>query len=198
MPAETTICVIRHGETEYSRGRRYNGTGEAALTNHGEQLATRLRPALAACDPQLVLCSPQQRARRTAELAGFPTPEIVAELRECDYGAIEGLTTEEVDTRWPGWEFWRDGAPDGEAPSDIASRLEPLLARLHATTGRTLVFSHSHTLRVLAARWLELEAEQAAIFALEPARIGEVGVHRGRPILLRWNDTARDATEAVA
>ncbi len=187
MPAEQSICLIRHGETERSRARRYNGVEEAALTGYGEQLAARLPPALARSAWQLVLCSPQQRARRTAELAGFPAPEVMAELRECDYGAIEGLTTEEVHARWPDWDFWRDGAPHGESTPDIARRLEPVLDRLRAVQGSCLLFSHSHTLRVLAARWLELPPERAAIFALEPARTSELGTHRGRPVLLTWN-----------
>ena len=98
-----------------------------------------------------------------------------------------GLTTEEVYARWPGWDFWRDGAPDGETPAGIATRLAPVLTRVRATPGRTLVFGHSHALRVLAARWLGLQPEQASIFALEPARVSELTIHRDRPVLASWN-----------
>jgi broad specificity phosphatase PhoE len=198
MPAEPSACLIRHGETEFSAARRYNGVTDAPLTPHGEDVAARLQPVLTGGGWELVLCSPLHRARRTAELAGFPDPEIVAELRECDYGQIEGLTTEEISQRWPGWDFWRDGCPGGESADDVATRVAPVVARLRKRPGRALVFSHSHTLRILTARWLDLHAEQAAIFALEPARIGEVGTHRGRPILVRWNDEASEtATEEV-
>jgi probable phosphoglycerate mutase len=188
MAAEPSACLIRHGETEFSVARRYNGVTDAPLTRHGEEVAARLRPVLAAQEWEVVLCSPLQRARRTAELAGFAAPEIVPELRECDYGEIEGLTTEEIMQRWAGWEFWRDGAPGGETPRDVAARLATVIARLRERSGRALVFSHSHTIRVLAATWLELRAEQASIFALEPARLSEVGTHRGRPVLLQWNN----------
>ncbi len=193
MP-DPSVTLIIHGETEFSRGRRYNGVTDAPLTGRGEALARRLHIPLADEQWDAVLCSPLQRARRTAELAGFPQPEIVQELRECDYGQLEGLTTEEILRHWPSWDFWRDGAPGGESAADVAQRLEPLLSRLRRLGGRTLLFSHSHTIRVLAARWLGLEASQAAIFALEPARISELGIHREQPILLRWNSPTGPTT----
>jgi broad specificity phosphatase PhoE len=198
MAAEPSVCMIRHGETEFSAARRYNGVLDVPLTARGEVVASGLASTLARQDWQLVLCSPLQRARRTAQLAGFPVPEIVAELRECDYGEIEGLTTEEIATRWPDWDFWRDGAPGGESAEDVAVRVAPVLAHLRASPGRTLLFSHSHTIRILAACWLELEARQAAIFALEPARVSEVGIHRDRPILKRWNDATDKTLQEIS
>jgi probable phosphoglycerate mutase len=197
MATEPSACLIRHGETEFSIARRYNGVTDAPLTRHGEEVAVRLRPVLSRANWGLVLCSPLQRARRTAELSGFPDPEIVAELRECDYGEIEGLTTEEISERWPGWDFWRDGSPGGETANDVATRVAPVIARLREHPGRALVFSHSHTLRIITARWLDLQAKLAAIFALEPARISEVGTHRGHPILICWNDSTGATLEEV-
>lgn len=196
MATEPSACLIRHGETEFSLARRYNGIIDAPLTPQGEIVAARLRRVLSDTNWGLVLCSPLQRARRTAELAGFPNPEIHGELRECAYGDIEGLTTEEIALRFPDWDFWRDGAPGGENAEAVATRLIPVIERLRRHRGRALVFSHSHTIRILAARWLDLRPDQAAIFALEPARISEVGTHRGRPILVCWNDsTSESATE---
>jgi broad specificity phosphatase PhoE len=198
MAAEPSVCMIRHGETEFSAARRYNGVVDAPLTARGEAVASDLASTLSRQDWQLVLCSPLQRARRKAQLAGFPAPEIVVELRECDYGEVEGLTTEDIATRWPDWDFWRDGAPGGESADDVAVRLAPVLARLRASPGRSLLFSHSHTIRIFAACWLELEARQATIFALEPARVSEVGTHRGRPILNRWNDATNETLEEIS
>lgn len=192
MSPEPSVCLIRHGETKFSIARRYNGVTDTPLTRHGEEVAVRLRPVLSHGDWGLVLCSPLQRARRTAELAGFPDPEVVGELRECDYGEIEGLTTEEISQHWPEWDFWRDGSPGGESANEVAIRVAPVIARLREHPGRALVFSHSHAIRILTARWLELRAEQAAIFALEPARLSEVGTHRGRPVLVLWNDAVSE------
>ena len=42
-----------------------------------------------------------QRARKTAELAGFKNPEISDLLREVDYGDYEGLTSKEIHHKNP-------------------------------------------------------------------------------------------------
>lgn len=185
---EPYICLIRHGETEFTAARRYNGMTDVPLTANGEQVAERLRAPLSAVRWNVVLCSPLRRARRTAELGGFADPEVVPGLRECDYGELEGQTTEQITASHPGWDFWRDGCPGGETAEAVADRLAPLIERLRHRQGRVLVFSHSHVIRIFGARWLELSARAGAMFALAPAHLNVVGVHRGVPTLELWND----------
>ena len=62
---------MRHGETEWSNQHRHTGLTDLPLTARGEQKAAELRPRLADVRFDLVLTSPLQRARHTAELAGF-------------------------------------------------------------------------------------------------------------------------------
>jgi broad specificity phosphatase PhoE len=64
------------------------------------------------------------RARRTAELAGYPHPEVTDLLREFDYGEYEGLTSAEIRASRPDWEIYRDGCPGGESPFDITTASE--------------------------------------------------------------------------
>ena len=49
-----------------------------------------------------MLTSPRLRARRTAELAGFPDAEVDEDLAEWAYGDYEGTTTEEIRRDRPG------------------------------------------------------------------------------------------------
>lgn len=181
------VCLIRHGETAYAAARRYNGVVDAPLTENGERVAARLRPVLSEVSWTTVLSSDLTRAKRTAALAGFDSPEIVHDLHECDYGELEGKTTEEILAGHPGWDFWRDGCPGGEGPADVARRLGTVADRLRRQDGRTLVFSHSHAIRILTALLLYLEPARAAIFALEPARLNVIRVHRNRPEVALWN-----------
>jgi len=183
-------CLIRHGETAYAAARRYNGVTDTPLTANGERVAARLRPVLSQVSWTTVLSSDLSRAKRTAALAGFDSPEIVRDLHECDYGDFEGKATEEILADHYGWDFWRDGCPNGEGPADVARRLAPVAKRLGDEQGRTLVFSHSHAIRILAALLLELKPEQAAVFALEPARLNLIRRHRGRPEIALWNAAA--------
>lgn len=182
------ICLVRHGETELSASRRYNGLTDVALTQRGEEEGLRLAPLLSDIEWEAVLCSPLQRARRTATLAGFPDPRIVDELRELDYGDYEAKTTEEIYEERLGWDFWRDGCPSGDSPATAAERLDVVVEHLHSYRGCVLLFSHSHSIRILTARWLGLEPERGSFFEYAPAHLSLVGTHRGRPVIKLWND----------
>lgn len=181
------IGLVRHGETTLALQRRYNGRPDIPLTSVGAAQARRLAPFLATVPWDGVLASPLSRVRRTAELAGFPDPEIVPDLIEMDCGECEALTTEEVRLAHPGWNLWRDGFPDGETFEDVLVRLEPVIARLSSEAGAVLVFSHSLTLRVLAAVWLGQPPRDAEKLPYGPARVSVLGVHRGTPTIQLWN-----------
>ena len=59
----------------------------------------------------LVLTSPRQRAIRTCELAGYgEQAQLDPNLAEWDYGAYEGLTSDQIRIRRPGWAIFRDGS----------------------------------------------------------------------------------------
>src|SRR5690349_11768706 len=80
------LWLVRHGETEWSRSGKHTSTTDLPLTEEGERVARTLRDRLAGLDPDLVLSSPRQRARRTAELAGFPDVVTDEDLVEWAYG----------------------------------------------------------------------------------------------------------------
>ena len=92
---------------------------DVPLTANGERQASALRGMLAAVHPVLVLCSPRQRAVRTAELAGLAVDAIDDDLVEWDYGDYEGMTTQEIRKAVPGWSLWTHPMPGGETPSQV-------------------------------------------------------------------------------
>ena len=94
---EDRLWLVRHGETEWSKSGRHTSTTDLPLTAEGERIAASLKERLAAEQFDLVLTSPRQRARRTAELAGFPAAEVDDDLVEWDYGDYEGITTASAD-----------------------------------------------------------------------------------------------------
>src|SRR5262245_65939304 len=111
MAASTQkIYVIRHGETEWSLTGQHTGVTDIPLTENGRALARRLRPVLAEQSFQLVLTSPLRRARETCELAGLGSRAAVeTDLHEWNYGAYEGLTSEQIHDRQPARMVVRDG-----------------------------------------------------------------------------------------
>ena len=135
-----------------------------------------------------VLTSPLQRATETCRLAGLSeAAEVRTDLREWDYGDYEGRTTAGIRKERPGWILWSDGVPGGETGERIAARADRVIAELRDTEGDVAVFGHGHMLRVLTARWIELEPAAGSRFALEPATISVLGHERETAVVLRWN-----------
>ncbi|MER7249667.1 histidine phosphatase family protein [Kribbella sp. NPDC000426] len=181
------VFLVRHGETEWSRSGRHTSVTDLPLTPEGERVAAGLKERLAGESFDLVLTSPRQRARRTAELAGYPDAEVDDDLVEWNYGDYEGITTAEIRKTVPGWTVWDDPVPHGETPAELTTRLDRVAARIAAVPGDVLVFGHSHALRGLTARWLELDVTEGRHFVLNTATVSTLGWERGSPAILHWN-----------
>ncbi|MBM9463087.1 histidine phosphatase family protein [Aeromicrobium sp. YIM 150415] len=189
LAPDAELWIVRHGQTEWSREWRHTSFTDLPLTEEGERQAETLRPALADIAFDRVLTSPRQRAQRTAELAGFDEAIVDPDLVEWDYGDYEGLTTETIRESVPDWTVWTHPCPNGESAREVGVRLDRVVD-LAREPGRTLVFAHGHSLRVLAARWLGLVVEQGRIFDLDTATYSVLSADRGTPVVKRWNVTS--------
>ena len=185
--AMTDLYLVRHGATEWSTAGRHTGTTDLPLLPEGEETARALTERLRGADFGLVLTSPRQRARRTAELAGFPDAVVDDDLAEWDYGDYEGVTTEAIREKDPGWTIWSGVTPGGETAEQVCARLDRVIKRVRATDGRVLVVGHGHALRALAARWLDLPVAEGRLLKLDTATLSVLGFEREQPVVLRWN-----------
>ena len=185
------LYLVRHGETEWSRGGKHTGLTDIALNERGESAARTLQSAMAKLHPRLVLTSPLQRAWRTAELAGIASPQIDPDLVEWDYGAYEGRTTRDIQTEHPGWRQFVDGCPGGETLAAVSLRADRVVARIRALQADALVFAHRDILRVLIARWIALPAIEGGRMQLETASISVLGYDHdlSEPMILKLNQT---------
>ncbi|MCM3515811.1 MULTISPECIES: histidine phosphatase family protein [Nocardioides] len=180
------VWLVRHGETEWSREGRHTSTTDLPLLPEGEEVAAGLAGRLRR-DFALVLSSPRLRARRTAELAGWASAEVDDDLREWEYGDYEGVTTPAIREDVPGWTVWTHGCPGGEDASDVSRRLDRVVARARGVDGDVLLFAHGHSLRALAARWLDLPVADGRLLRLDTATVSVLGHERETPVVLRWN-----------
>ncbi len=186
------VVLVRHGETEWSRDARHTGRTDIPLTDVGRGQAERLEDALGEWRVTRVLASPLSRALDTARLAGLGNRvELCDSLLEWDYGDYEGLTTARIRELRPGWNLWRDGCPGGESAADVGARLDPIVTELKASDEDVAVFAHGHSLRVLAARWVELPPEAGARLWLATATVSVLGFERETATIRRWNAPAR-------
>jgi probable phosphoglycerate mutase len=185
------VVLVRHGETEWSQSGKHTSLTDLPLTPNGEKQAKSLCESLKSWKFTLVQTSPRKRAVRTAELAGFKERAIEnSDLAEWNYGAYEGMTTAEIRTTDPGWTVFGKTPPGGESAAEVAIRCDRLIAKIRATSGDSLLFAHSHILRVLIARWLELPPEDGRHFVIQTGTMGVLSYEHESPVLLSLNATA--------
>jgi broad specificity phosphatase PhoE len=183
----TELWLVRHGETEWSRDGRHTSTTDLDLTEKGVEVARSLRERLSETSFDLVLSSPRRRAVRTAELAGFEDVELTEDLVEWDYGDYEGVTTPEIREKDPGWTVWTHETPNGETDGQVTERLDRVVERARGHGGRVLAFGHGHSLRALAARWIQQPVADGRFFKLDTATVSTLGYERDFPVVLHWN-----------
>ena len=181
------VWLVRHGETAWSRDRLHTSVTDVPLTEAGVAAALALRERLVGHSFALVLTSPRERARRTAELAGFPDALVDPDLVEWHYGTYEGISTAEIRESDPGWTVWTHPAPGGEAAAEVAERADRVLERARSATGDSLLFGHAHALRVLAARWLGMAAAEGRLFRLDTGSLSVLAYERETPVIRSWN-----------
>jgi probable phosphoglycerate mutase len=191
VPDKAQLWLLRHGETEWSRAGKHTGRTDVGLLPEGERAARALAPVFASLHPALVLVSPRLRARQTAHLAGLVPDAVEPDLAEWDYGDYEGRTSAEISAERPSWLLWRDGAPNGETPEQVAARADRVLARASAAlaTGPVVLVAHGHISRMIAARWIGLAPAGGAHLLLSPAAPSILSVQYGVPAIQRWNAT---------
>jgi broad specificity phosphatase PhoE len=187
------MVLLRHGATEWSTAGKHTGRTDVPLTPVGEEQARALAPLVKEVPFDLVLVSPAQRARRTAELAGLEAYEVDADLWEWDYGGYEGITTPEIRKTHPGWYLWRDGVipgdaeHPGESAADVGARADRVITRAKAAEGRVALVAHGHFLRVLAARWLGLPPADGRLLKLDTGTYSRLGFEHAEPVVTTWN-----------
>ena len=180
------VWLARHGETAWSRTGRHTGRTDVPLEPEGEQQARLLGDRLRGHAFAQVWSSPRARALRTAEIAGF-TPSVVDDLAEWDYGELEGRTTPQIRETYPDWSIWEGPVPGGESAAQVSERLDRVVARCREAAGPVLLFGHGHSLRALAARWLDLAVAEGRHLKLDTSTLSVLGWERETPAVLRWN-----------
>ena len=171
----TRLLLLRHGQTELSRQRRYSGRGNPELTDTGRhQAADAARYLSAKGGISAVVSSPLQRAYDTAKAAADALGlDVVVDddLIETDFGDWEGLTFLEAAERHPEvhGRWLRDTglpAPGGESFDDVARRVERVRDRIIAEHGPATVLVVSHVTPIKTLLRLALDAGSSVLYRL--------------------------------
>lgn len=205
----TEFVLIRHGETDWNRERRFQGQSDPPLNATGLGQAERLARRLAAEPADVFVSSDLQRARQTAAAlarAWAREPELRPGLREQAFGRLEGLTAPVIQERHPQlWARWLEHRADFALPDggeSLVAFSARVLADLHELAqrhaGRRIaVVTHGGVLDMVwrAAKGLPLDG-------LRQCDIPNTGVNRlqwsgGRLRVIAWAEAAHLADEAA-
>jgi len=191
------IYLVRHGETEWNRARRYQGWSDSPLTEQGLTQAAaigRLLCGLPEAKSAGLVASPIGRARRTAEIIrerlGHTAPlRFDDRLRELSFGSWDGFTRAEIAALRPGafddeQRDWYFATPDGETYEVFAGRIGTWLAEAKIEDRPLIVVTHGVVTRILRglyaglprAQAMRLPVPQDRIFRLAGGTIEEIAV----------------------
>ncbi|MHC9544574.1 MAG: histidine phosphatase family protein [Vulcanimicrobiota bacterium] len=100
-----TLCIVRHGETDWNRLGRFQGREDIELNENGRAQASLIAEYLSGFQWDVIITSPLKRAYATAEIIGKKL-DITAIIEdrafvERDFGNGSGLTLEQMKSAYP-------------------------------------------------------------------------------------------------
>jgi broad specificity phosphatase PhoE len=196
------LLVIRHGETEWSRARRFAGSHDIPLTERGRRQCEAVAEALAQTPLAAVYTSPLERARTSAEIIAKPHRleiSIDPAWTEMAFGAWQGLTRAELDARFPvEAEAWRltphlAAPPGGEPVSAVAARVGAAVDALRAAhpDATVALVAHAIVIRLVVLGALGLGPERLWSVDASPAGITEIEYASGEIGRPAWTTVHR-------
>ncbi|MDZ5712649.1 histidine phosphatase family protein [Jeotgalibacillus haloalkalitolerans] len=100
----TSICIVRHGETDWNAAGRLQGTTDIHLNKTGVAQAQECGQFLSSGNWDVMITSPLQRARKTAEIINedlYLPFVVMEEFSERYFGDAEGMTKEDRVAAFP-------------------------------------------------------------------------------------------------
>jgi broad specificity phosphatase PhoE len=199
------ICV-RHGRTAWNADRRFQGQTDIPLDDMGLAQAQALAAHLRDEHFDHAFSSDLIRARATAEAVcgdRIGPVAVMAELREMHFGLWEGLTWDEIRTRWPEVDSAGEIGPmhytaeGGESWDALCARIETALRSITSSMRsheRALVVCHAGVLHGI----VRVLKEHAAPHVRHPetaVRFSPCGILRARgSFAAGWQITALNET----
>jgi len=187
----TRILLIRHGETDWNRIRRFQGRSDLPLNKKGREQARALALALKHEPLVAIYSSPLVRAIETARLIKVfhPSTPLFKEdgLIEMDLGEFDGMEARRWAAQFPDFrKAWRENPasvimPGGESLQEVQARAIDTLERitqLYPPKSTLLICSHNFVnltilccaLEISLDRFRDLRQETAALNILYKQR----------------------------
>lgn len=198
---KTKVFLVRHGETEWNKLGKFQGSVDINLSEEGVKQAEYVSKRFNG-DFDCVYTSPQKRAFHTAEIICEHTrikPVIAHEMREINYGKWEGLTVKEILKDYPNeFDIWRND--EVEAPicgGDLSMKKASVRAR---NAIREIVSNHKGQKIIIVAHGGIIRAALVGLFNWSMTMYHKIAIGNTsicelnfdddlNPIIIKVNDT---------
>jgi phosphoserine phosphatase len=197
----TEIWLVRHGETEWNKLGKFQGSTDIELSEEGRNQAKALKN-LISVDFDAVYASPLVRAVETAEILCRDTGLTVLPcegIREINFGIFEGLTLEEIEHKYPEeMSKWRSDEAEGAfvgGDLSILNASNRAAATIREIAGkhsgkRVLIVAHGGIIKAALIGLFEWKMTMYHHFYVDNTAITKI-IFRdgGYPVLKSFNET---------
>lgn len=151
--AMTSICLVRHGETDWNAQGKIQGTTDIPLNKKGRLQAVESCEFLKQDKWDVLITSPLSRAKETAEIInqGLNIPLIeMDEFVERSFGDAEGMTLEERTSNFP-----TNNYPNQEDQDLFKNRLVKGLEKINNSYSgeKILLVAHGAVINAILAKF---------------------------------------------
>lgn len=199
-PAPSRLFLVRHGQSTWNESRKIQGQADPPLSKRGREQAERLATRLGGHSFVGFYASDLRRCRETAApLSGRlgREPELRPDLREVALGAWEGLTTAEIEQKFPAeWARWADQpswdiVPGSEGAGRFERRVAAAVEELFKRhpLGDVLVVTHGGVVQVALHQAIGRNSNGLFVFTIQNCSLSVLSRGaRGRLVINGVND----------
>lgn len=167
------LLLVRHGETEWNRQKKFQGQIDVPLNDNGREQSKAAAEFLKNIEIDLAITSPMLRPKETAEIILKYHPkvqlELLPDLQEISHGLWEGKYESEIEEGYPGLlKQWQNAPetvqmPEGENLQQVWDRAiaawQSIVAKYSQQPKTILVVAHDAINKAILAHLFNLGPE---------------------------------------
>jgi alpha-ribazole phosphatase len=187
---KSQIYLLRHGEVDRHYAGRYVGQIDATLSGKGVEQARYWRHQLDVSSFGSIYSSDLTRSRKTAEIIAadsLQSVKIIPSLREISLGEWDGVSIDEIRTRFPiqwqerGNDMEGYRPPGGESFADLATRVIPAFRTImdQVEQGPALIVGHAGVNRVILCHVLGMSLSNITRISQDYGNLNIIDFDRG-------------------
>ncbi len=183
----TELWLVRHGQTDWNREGRFQGSVDIALNENGLGQAREIAERLKEVKFQAIYSSPLQRARQTAQMIAEKNGKKVhfdSRLSEISMGEWEGMLYQDICREYPEEINERRvnplyaRAPGGETAVQVAERMKQAVDEI--------VLKHPHGPVLIVSHGLALSALVCLVRGGSLENVYNAVLENAAPVVVQW------------